>query len=270
MPRARALGLAALLAGCASPQYKPGDLHCAATTPRCPADFYCAADQRCWTLGAGPDGGGAGTPSNCGTSKALLCDGFEDETIDAQWRVLGSAVALDKTRAYRGLQSIHLHTDAAAANSNPNAGLLEQRTFPISGTAWVRAWVYLQSPLSPNFDQVLNFLDAGTGGASFSIFKGSPVDNNYGGMGFKQSMLPIGTDRWTCLRMSIGQGGSSGDIHLFVDDAEATDAQLLGVPITQMVSVVVGEDFYGNPAMGATDMWIDEVEVDDQLINCSD
>jgi hypothetical protein len=262
----------AVVAGCASPQYKSGDLQCA-TMERCPAGFYCAGDQRCWATGTGPGNsdGGAG-PSRCASSSALLCDGFEANAIDPQWHVSGggATAVLDTTRGYRGQHSIHVHTDSAAAMTSPNAGLSETRTFPLNGTVWVRAWFFFQAPYSPNFNQLLNFLDGGTGGASYAMLNDSPVDNNYGGGGFRQSTLTIPMDRWTCLRMSLGQGGGTGDIHLFVDDQEASDAQLIGASITQAVALVVGADFYGNPAMGSTDLWLDEVIVDNKPVSCSD
>ena len=42
-------------AACSSPRYTDGALRCAATGRSCPANFFCAADDRCWTLGRGPD-----------------------------------------------------------------------------------------------------------------------------------------------------------------------------------------------------------------------
>jgi hypothetical protein len=275
--RRAAIALVAVFAlGCASPQYKSGDLHCAATTPQCPAAFYCA-NARCWAVGSGPGDGGNGdggdsSLSRCATSTALLCDGFEAAAISPVWTVSagGTTVTLDNTRAYRGGTSLHVHTASAAAGSRPNGAIVERRTFPIKGTAWVRAWFFFPSQFPPNFDQVINFLDAGTGGVSFSMLNGSPVTNDYAGNGYRRSMLPIPTDHWTCLRISLGQGAPTGDIHLYVDGEEAADAQLIGATITPMVSVTLGADFVGNPAMGPTDAWIDEVIVDDKPIACSD
>jgi hypothetical protein len=277
MPRARApapavalVALVALALGCASPQYTSGNLRCAVDR-QCPEKFYCAADAHCWAAGTAPDLLG-NPPSQCATSTALLCDGFEGGAIDPQWRVSGggATVGLDTTRAYRGSRAIHVHTDSATAKASPNAGIAESRTFPISGTAWVRAWFYFQSPYSPNFNQLLNFLDGGTGGASFAMLNFTPANNDYGGGGFRQSTLPIPRDRWTCLRMSIGQGSATGDIHLFVDGNEASDAQLIGATVPQMVNIAIGADFYDNPAMDATDLWIDEVVIDNKPIACSD
>jgi hypothetical protein len=272
MSRALGLVLAALALGCVSPQYKSGDLRCA-PGGRCPEDFYCAADGRCWAVGSAPDLSGANPPSQCAGSTALLCDGFEAATINAEWLVNGggASATLDSTRAYRGSRSIHVHTAAAAANSMPYAGITEHRTFPIDGTAWIRVWMYFASPFSPDFDQLINVLDSGTGGASFSLKAFSPVDNDYVGAAYRESTLAVPLDRWTCLRMSVTQTGASGAIHLFVDGNEAGDAQLLGVTVPRIASVAIGADFVGNrTAMDPTDLWIDEVIVDANPVSCSD
>jgi hypothetical protein len=267
------LGLAALVAGCAEPQFKSGDLFCA-PGGACPEHFHCASDGRCWAEGTSPAlaDGGAGGPSQCATSKARLCDGFEAAAIDAQWLVNGggASASLDSTRAFRGTRAIHVHTDSAAANSMPYAGLTEHRTFPISGTVWIRVWAYLQSPFSSNFDQVINVLDSGTGGASFGIKGFAPVNNDYVGSAYRESMLPVPRDKWTCLRMSVTQVGTSGEIHLFVDDKEASDAQISGATVPKIVAVAIGADFLNGAAMDATDMWLDEIIVDDKPVACSD
>jgi hypothetical protein len=45
--------LAAALAGCFSPNFDSGHLHCAANNA-CPPGFYCASDQTCWKNGEQP------------------------------------------------------------------------------------------------------------------------------------------------------------------------------------------------------------------------
>jgi hypothetical protein len=42
-------------AGCFSPSYRDGELHCAAAvSPACPDSFHCAVDSRCWRDGHDP------------------------------------------------------------------------------------------------------------------------------------------------------------------------------------------------------------------------
>jgi hypothetical protein len=49
--------VAATLAGCYSPTYHDGQLHCAdpnGAGPPCPDGWHCAVDQRCWSQGHDP------------------------------------------------------------------------------------------------------------------------------------------------------------------------------------------------------------------------
>jgi hypothetical protein len=293
--------LAAALLGCAAPHYGSGHLRCA-PGGKCPDGFYCAVDDRCWAQNSGPDLHGVvfdlagapprdltgappmdlvgapprdlvGAPSECAT--ALLCDGFEAAALDPQWQAVGAGgvATLDNTRAHRGTHSVHVHTDAAAANADPNAGIEVARVFPINGTAWVRAWFYFPPTYPTNFDQVINFLDAGTGGSSYCTKNDVAVSNDYGassGPSYLESArtIPLGT--WTCLRMALAQPGPTGDIHIYVDTNEASDAALLGAQVTPAARLLIGADYFGNPAMGASDFWIDDVIVDNKPISCSD
>jgi hypothetical protein len=57
--------LGALLAGCFSPNFDSGNLHCAANDS-CPPGFHCASDQTCWKNGKDPATGGNGTDMSNG------------------------------------------------------------------------------------------------------------------------------------------------------------------------------------------------------------
>jgi hypothetical protein len=198
-----------------------------------------------------------------------LCDGFEAASLDPQWTA--DHAVLDSSRAYRGNASLHLHTNAAAAGADPSAGIVESRTFPITTTVYVRVWAWFQSPFPTTFDQVINFLDTMTTGASFSVKNNFAVNNDYAGPSYAESStVGVPLDRWTCLQMQLGQSGSTGDIRLFVDGAEATDAALTGVKTTTMSRVLFGIDFFGNPAIGAADAWFDELIVDDKPTSCTE
>jgi hypothetical protein len=53
---ASALALAVAMAGgCLDAALPNGRARCAAVAPRCPSDYYCAADDTCWRAGSGPD-----------------------------------------------------------------------------------------------------------------------------------------------------------------------------------------------------------------------
>ena len=49
-----------IVAGCFSPKYDSGEFQCGSGAHACPDGYHCAADNKCWKLGSGPDmlGGG--------------------------------------------------------------------------------------------------------------------------------------------------------------------------------------------------------------------
>src|ERR1700733_960201 len=57
-----------------------------------------------------------------------ICDGFEGADFDPVWTV-SSHASLDSTVAHRGVQSLHVHSDALAANDGDNEGVVESSTF---------------------------------------------------------------------------------------------------------------------------------------------
>ncbi len=263
---------------CTAPDYGSGHLQCAPSGRRCPDDFYCSTiDDHCWKLGDGPDGGGdgAGTmPSLCAGKSVLLCDGFEAASIDPQWTVdmTDGSVTLDPTMRYRGAQSLHLHTNAANASADPGVVIFESRTFPITGTAWVRIFMRFQSPFPTTFNQMINFLDMGQGGASYAMKDHDPIANDYTSTQYAQSSMPLFVDdAWLCLRVSLPQAGASDTtMRIYFGDAEVMDADIAAATVNTMRGVNLGLDFFGAGAMGPTDAWIDEVIVDDKPIQCAD
>jgi hypothetical protein len=299
---------ALLLAGCTVPDLHSGNLQCA-PAQRCPDGFHCAADDRCWRSGDDPDLGVAADlaladgpaadlaqpdlarpdlagshdlatveASKCAGSTALLCDGFEAAALNAQWAVgaVNGTAEIDSARAFRGGRSLHLHTaQVADGGAGVEATIGETRTFPQSGaTVYVRVWAYLQSPYpAAAFDQFINFLDGSNGGIAYVLFNGLPLLNAYAlpTQAFVPgSAPPIPLDRWTCLQMSITQIGASGTVHLMVDGV-TSDATASNATTTAMVGVHLGPQFNGGGAgFGASDVWLDEVIVDNQSISCGD
>jgi hypothetical protein len=258
------------LTGCTSPSYTSGRVQCA-PGDRCPDGFQCRADHHCWRDGTGPVEGNA---SLCATTQARLCDGFETEALDGQWTpgAESGLVMVDTTRAYRGTRSLHAHTNAVPAGSVSSAGLYESRTFPQATPVYVRVWAYLASPFPGGFNQLVNFVDNGTTGISFSIKNGFPVLNAYTSpIAYHESTtVPVPVDRWTCLQFDIGQGAPTGDAHLFVDGAEVSDAVGHDVSTTAMRGVLFGLDFISDSGTPAADLWLDEIAVGDKPIGCAD
>lgn len=299
--RPAAVVLVALAAGCTSPSYGNGHLQCAASGRACPEGFYCAADQRCWRTGTGPSSDDLATPapddlalsmpddltapapdltivnpSKCATANVKLCDGFEAATIDtATWQVHtdNGTVTLDTTRAYRGSASLKLHHDAVttASGGAANAAIVETRTFPITGTIYARAWIYLPSPIITPVSQIINLNDDSGYGVSYVIDNGHPGINDYAMPPSYQASgsTTVPRDRWTCLTMAITQTGTTGNVNISIDDTPV-DVSVVNGTTPTMTTLFFSLYYYQPPMLPAEDMWIDEVMVDDKPIACSD
>jgi hypothetical protein len=285
----RGLGVVALAcAACTTPSYGDGDLRCAPTGAACPSNFYCAGDQHCWRTGDAPDlasgpvldGGELDlanpmSPSLCGNLNVLLCDGFETSMIDAQWTATqrNGSVALDATRAYRGKQSLHAHSNASMLlMMTPDASLDEMRTFPIGvGTIYLRAWMYLRGPLPINGNiAFFDLVDNASGGVEIDSEGGHPaLNDNSTPTSFASSTSTFPTDRWFCLQLSLPQGAATGTVSLSVDGSELKDARLTGAAITPIVGLNFGLQFANSPMLPALDAWFDEIVVDNKPTTCA-
>jgi hypothetical protein len=215
------------------------------------------------------------TPGSCATAK--ICDSFDVPTLNARWTndTNNGTIAVDNARAYRGASSLHLHTSPApAANSEPQANVFTYQGLPVATTVYLRAWVYFPSTNPTDFDQILNFANAGGSGIAYIDMDNHPNLNDYttGGPYNLSTLFTIPTDKWTCLQMEIPQNASTGVIKLFLDGAEVTDVTSASTaPTPSLDHVYVGLDFYGNPAnLPAADMWLDELIVDDKPTTCAE
>ncbi|MGZ3442412.1 MAG: hypothetical protein ACXVDD_22985, partial [Polyangia bacterium] len=206
--------VAVAAAGCHVPDYGSGHLQCA-PSGACPSGFYCAADEHCWLNGSGPAGGGdlsgttptdfaglildlAGTdlaaaPSRCASSLALLCESFEMPLLVNGWSQTtnNGTAAIDNTRAFRGKSSLRSSILASGANTSPHATISQTKIFPVIGALYARVWVYFPSPLAPQFEQFLNFTDAGTTGISVATDSGAVTLDDYAGGVYQKSMTKL-------------------------------------------------------------------------------
>ena len=134
----------------------------------------------------------------------LYCDDFEGAALNARWMVdtFHGTVGLDATRAHSGAQSLHVTTNAiGVATTDPHADVIGYEALPLTGTLYVRAWVYKASPRPTGFfDQTINFADAPGNGISTGAKDGMIANNDYTPpTTYQQSattMEPV--DTWTC------------------------------------------------------------------------
>lgn len=294
----RALVLAALAAGCTSPNYGDGHLQCGPANA-CPSDFYCASDQHCWRNGSGPPAMGddlaiggsddlgpspddlattstdlARAPSTCSgqTGSVILCDGFEKPLLLSGWGASGSngTPSIDTSRAYRGASSLHAHIDGAPVNAGPLALLHRSDIFPITGTIYARVWVYFTSGLPANFEQFLNFADNVSTGYSIATDLSKVALNDYttGGV-FQRSTTAMPLDRWVCVQFDVQQSNPAGAMHVSVDGQLLADLPQSS-NTTAAANLSVGLDFYGNSAaIPQYDAWFDELIIDNKPTTCA-
>jgi len=214
----------------------------------------------------------ARSPSLCpGSFK--ICDGFEDATLNARWTqdTNGGTFTLDNTFAYRGNQSLHLHSNgAAAAGADPFTNLVTSSQLPLSGTAYARVFFYFPPGYPGAFNQVINFSNTSGTGTAFGTKNGHPVLNDYASPGdYAESATTIPTGEWVCLSLSISQTAATGTVKLFIRDVEVTDVTASAVGTPSMDHVYIGIDWVGNPSnFGPTDVWIDELVVNDSPVSC--
>jgi hypothetical protein len=286
--------LAVAAAGCHVPDYGSGHLQCA-PSGACPSGFYCAADLHCWLNGSGPAGGGdlSGTtptdlagmildlagadlgvaPTKCAGSTALLCESFEMPLVLNGWSqsTKNGSLAIDTSRAFRGNSSLRSSIQASGANTSPHAAISRSNIFPVIGALYARVWVYFPSPLSPQFEQFLNFPDAGTTGISVATDTGAVTLDDYAAGGvYQKSTTKLPLDRWVCVQFDMTQAGSPGSVHISIDGNQLADLPQLAATPTA-VQVLLGVDFNSNnAALPAYDAWFDELILDNKPIACTD
>jgi hypothetical protein len=230
---------------------------------------------------AGDDGGMLGDLSGpvtrCPSLGAQLCDGFEGPVIDpGHWTRIehGGSLAIDSTRAYRGLQSLAVTADAVTSG-DVQAEITESETFP-SADIFMRAFVYLPDTtpatairlmtpyqVAPPYDGVSLSARPTSGGFAPRVFDGVT------GVTLDTMMASFPTGQWVCLELEVAQG-NPGQVHVWVDDVEYGD---LASTADTSTTPPFGVLSFGllHPAGGvAHTLWIDEVAVDNKRISCSD
>lgn len=94
-----AIAIVASAAGCFSPSYRNGDIHCKATPNTCPDNFHCAIDHTCWRNGQEP-------PPQHSATIAVSAGGGIGDVNGASHRVTTSFGQPAGTSSGSGLHSV--------------------------------------------------------------------------------------------------------------------------------------------------------------------
>jgi hypothetical protein len=285
--RFRAFGLAAgvLAAGCKLDLSYEGAVP-ACTPGSCPIGFECV-DERCVPPGGTGDAGDDVGDADPGASDApiaaidceepgvILCDNFEDASLDPRWTPLVSngTVAPDTTYAFDGQGALYLHTNSIAASGYAQAQVFANDTF--GDDVFVRAFYYF--PVA-TYTPSVNLLSAtqnvspyaGTSvaltGGDFYTFNNippSPVTTTSG------VAMPIG--QWVCVEYQV-HIGNPGTVRVWVDGGaiEALTASQDTEASPRQSNVLFGLELGSGSAHPAFDAWVDHVVVAGRRIGCSD
>jgi hypothetical protein len=213
--------------------------------------------------------------TTCGTFTSQECDGFEGSSVDPKWTLdtANGSITIDTTRAYRGSSSVHLHIDPTTGSSNPRATLYGVGGLQpaITGRIYFRVWMWIATPLTPTiFNQMINAANTAGQGISMGSRNGVLANNNYTDTTYAESATALPFDRWTCLQFEM-PSNTTGDIRMFVDGTELTDATLTKTTAQPAPShVFMGLEWVGSPTgYPAADAWMDEMVIDTSPTTCA-
>jgi hypothetical protein len=220
-----------------------------------------------------PDDGDVDAPTYA-CSGNEVCEGFESGL--GVWTAQGMAT-IDTTRAHRGTQSVHVHTDAFGANTGSYQSIYESQTVAANiNPVWVRAWLWLSA--LPAFDNGLELMsiERPSSGSAVYVFVHADSTKVYSQLDTKIQSTPtlVPTGQWFCLIWNVtrntGTSGSlvlSGDVDVSLANTKTDSATM---PV-QYVVIGLGYSSTNNPVpQPAQDLWIDDVIVSGTAVTCED
>ncbi|MEO8876220.1 MAG: hypothetical protein ABI461_11580 [Polyangiaceae bacterium] len=241
--------------------------------------------------------------SRCATAGVLLCDGFENATLDtATWKVSGDTPVVDNVHAARGNTALHI-----TKHLNGQSYIKETKTFPIANNSYFgRAFVWFEKLPVPEPPSAA--MDAGFKYShwSFVAASGTVVDGeirlsgqlsngaNHFGVGTDNRTQDAGTGDWTNsdddptghpLAVPTGKwvcvewqhSGATNETRFYWDGAEHTSLYTSATKhggiaanpyiLPQFTNVWIGWQEY-QPTDEDFEMWVDEVAIDTARIGC--
>lgn len=194
----------------------------------------------------------------------VLCEDWETGALLPRWtkhQVLGT-VAVDGTRPHRGSYSLHSHANASTPNNSISAFVSESVTFPqLHGGLFVRAFVYVPSPLPAATEELWEMNSSGSYGEQLAI------DSNNLMLFYQYSSNPdvgrssaasIPTDRWVCVEWMM----LNGETRTWFDGVELTEMHVTGLKTWTYDTLQIGTSIFRTANEPAYDLWIDDVMVD--------
>lgn len=214
--------------------------------------------------------------TGCATAGVAFCDGFEAGVIDPHWNGVvqtNGTVTVDKTRAYRGAWSLHVHTNALAAKRSADVELDEGQTFPATHF-FVRAWVYVPSAFGTNEGDFLLVEQAASpfAGITLGLVNDTVQTANSIANLTKTSTTIMPRDQWVCVEweVTLAAGGATA---LSINGQPATNlggTQNLSInPAPSELGLALVASAPPSSGLAARDLWFDEVMVNPTAIGCA-
>ncbi|MEO6953113.1 MAG: hypothetical protein ABI321_15035 [Polyangia bacterium] len=230
----------------------------------------------------GTDGGSEPSPSLCINSPLvglIACTGFESELDSFPHSSTNGSTMLDKTHAYRGASSMHVHVDPVGSESS-RAEAYDASLPPLvdnSFTAY-RAFVYAKDyPPGPSGARLLSVqqsdapflwiqIDVNSAGEILLSHKPSSSANAY----VLESQQALPRNDWVCLELRVKWGGAStGSIAVLMNDKPLTLLNDMGLTLTAPPpDVAFFGVYYPDAPTASYDLWIDELMIASVPIGC--
>jgi hypothetical protein len=199
-------------------------------------------------------------PQHGGLSN-FYCDGFEDGLSDSYLFAQARAtLGLDETRAYRGRQSLHFHSDAYDGGDTDyvDGELGADNSGPVIFAAAGALRVFAYFP--PVFDTVLGTV----GLLAFGDVGAFDVDRVLSLVTRPGDTL-LTTGRWLCLELRSAPADLGGSQTLLIDGRVVAEDSLPMPPNIEGFALKMTRTGQAAPAL---DVWYDELIIDEQAIGC--
>ncbi len=225
---------------------------------------------------AGTDGGSDATAclnrgaSSC-PSAALFCDGFEAGRLAAWLNEIttGATVTIDNGCQYRGDQALHATVPSLASMMTGGARWYEVVSgTPTPGHQFVRAMVRVDA--APGAMPMLTLREAepSTNEVRLMLNPGATqvsLVSTAGAIASGIASFP-GLSRWVCVEWELDEAADTTRVWLD-DGATPAIEGTMGASALQRLLVGPRISNLGGP-LAATDVWLDEIVVDDARIHC--
>jgi hypothetical protein len=211
--------------------------------------------------------------SRCSGGSFFVCEDFETPALDTnRWfynpgnggNASGFA-ALDKSRAARGKQSLHFHTETnpKGSGSQVKAKSPEPR---LANGFFLRSFVYFGQPIPDHHLNYFNVVAPGNDGGMFTV---GSLDGKLGIVEFGPhngdhavTADPLVIGRWVCLEWQVHP--STNEVRVWLDESEVS-----ALHVTDWLPSAFSDFFLELISyQGTYDIWIDELAYGPERIGC--